>query len=53
MWYLALQLVVHADDGAVRDVRVRKENLLEAAGGQAVTTDIDNVVGPRHHEHIT
>ncbi len=45
---LALQVVRHADDGALGDVRMARQHLFHAAGGKAVAGDVDDVVGAGH-----
>src|SRR6202034_875728 len=43
---LAFDLVLDAEHGAFRDVRVRGDDFLHAGGRQAMASDIDDVVGP-------
>ncbi|EPJ40338.1 hypothetical protein STAFG_2587 [Streptomyces afghaniensis 772] len=49
---LALEFVGDADDGAFGDVGVGGQGLFHAAGGQAVSGDVDDVVGAAHDEDI-
>jgi hypothetical protein len=49
---LALELVGDADDRALGDVRMRREHLLHAAGGEPVAGDVDDVVDAAHDEQV-
>ena len=49
---LALQLVGDPDDGTFGDIRMAGEHLLERPRGEAVSGDVDDVVGPGHDEHV-
>src|SRR6185503_11326410 len=44
----ALQIVVDADDGTLRDCGVRGKDLLDAAGRETVAGDVDDVVRAAH-----
>ena len=50
--HLAAQVVGHAEDGALGDVGVRRDDLLHRAGREAVAGDVDDVVDAAHHEHV-
>jgi hypothetical protein len=49
---LALELVLGPDHGALGDVRVRGQNLLDRSGRQAMAGYVDDVVGAGQHEHV-
>jgi len=49
---LAFQFVVNTEDGAFGDIAVRSENFFNAAGREAVVSDIDDVVGTGHDEDV-
>jgi len=42
-------LVSRADDRAFSHILVGRENALHLPGGQAMASDVDDVVGARHH----
>src|SRR5450755_3854649 len=49
---LSLELVRGPDHGALGDVGVGGQHLLDRAGREAVAGDVDDVVGAGHHEHV-
>ena len=49
---LALQRVGDADDGTFRNIGMGGQHLLDLAGRQAVSGDVDDVVGTGHHVDI-
>jgi hypothetical protein len=49
---LALELVRDADDGALGHIRMIRQHLLHAAGGEAMAGHVDDVVDAAHDEQI-
>src|SRR5262252_5577975 len=49
---LTLELVLHSDDGAFGNIRVRGQHFLHATGGKTVASDVDDVVGAAHDVEI-